>query len=450
MIWQTPWAWLGLASLLLPLLVHLFSRRHTRVLPFPSLRFLEPSRLLPTRQTRLSDVPLLLLRLLLLAVATAALAQPLWSPNARDTGVGVARVLIVDTAVVMDAAAHRALRQDLDQRAEGAQSVLRIPTANPSHALDGAAAWLSAQRGMHEVVVVSDFRATALDSLDLAALPRDIRLQLVRVGQRSASAPAADTAPGLTAPADGVYWSADLPTDMREAVIRAVRARGARVLRSEPVPTSIGAAARVVLVASPASDRLREWTRTAHALRTPWMGRTLLALAGDSMVITAGAALRVPDTVIAAPFVTIVRDAQQAPLVMAAAISDTAAAGAERLMILSRAPATSLASAALLLSASHALAAPQSADANAGMTELDSIASQTPNDARLAAWTRAPAAATIPAAATASAEAVRGASDGRWLWVVVLALLGIEAWLRRRIERRTESRAASRTQHGTA
>lgn len=180
------------------------------------------------------------------------------------------------------------------------------------------------------------------------------------------------------------------------------------------------------------------------------MGRTLLALAGDSMVITAGAALRVPDTVIAAPFVTIVRDAQQAPLVMAAAISDTAAAGAERLMILSRAPATSLASAALLLSASHALAAPQSADANAGMTELDRIASQTPNDARLAAWTRAPAAATIPAAATASAEAVRGASDGRWLWVVVLALLGIEAWLRRRIERRTESRAASRTQHGTA
>ena len=176
------------------------------------------------------------------------------------------------------------------------------------------------------------------------------------------------------------------------------------------------------------------------------MGRTLLALAGDSMVITAGAALRVPDTVIAAPFVTIVRDAQQAPLVMAAAISDTAAAGAERLMILSRAPATSLASAALLLSASHALAAPQSADANAGMTELDRIASQTPNDARLAAWTRAPAAATIPAAATA----VRGASDGRWLWVVVLALLGIEAWLRRRIERRTESRAASRTQHGTA
>jgi len=84
------------------------------------------------------------------------------------------------------------------------------------------------------------------------------------------------------------------------------------------------------------------------------------------------------------------------------------------------------------------------------MTELDSIASQTPNDARLAAWTRAPAAATIPAAATASADAVRGASDGRWLWVVVLALLGIEAWLRRRIERRTESRTASRTQHGTA
>ncbi|MCC6431285.1 MAG: BatA domain-containing protein [Gemmatimonadaceae bacterium] len=444
MIWQTPWAWLGLASLLLPLLVHLFSRRHTRVLPFPSLRFLEPSRLLPTRQTRLSDVPLLLLRLLLLAVATAALAQPLWSPNARDTGGGVARVLIVDTAVVMDAAAHRALRQDLDRRAEGAQSVLRIPTANPSHALDGAAAWLSAQRGVPEVVVISDFRATALDSLDLAALPRDIRLQLVRVGRRSASA--ADTAPGLAAPADGVYWSADLPTDMREAVIRAVRARGARVLRSEPVPPSAAAAARVVLVASPASDRLREWTRTAHALRTPWMGRTLLALAGDSMVITAGAALRVPDTVIAAPFVTIVRDAQQAPLVMAAAISDTAAAGAERLMILSRAPATSLASAALLLSASHALAAPQSADANAGMTELDRIASQTPNDARLAAWTRAPAAATIPAAATA----VRGASDGRWLWVVVLALLGIEAWLRRRIERRTESRAASRTQHGTA
>ncbi|MEQ1692983.1 MAG: BatA domain-containing protein, partial [Gemmatimonas sp.] len=97
MRWQNPMAWIGLLSLALPLLVHLFSRRPARVEPFPSLRFLDRSRLLPTRRTQLSDRLLLLVRSSILAVAVAALAQPLWRDSVGATSTSVARVIVIDT-----------------------------------------------------------------------------------------------------------------------------------------------------------------------------------------------------------------------------------------------------------------------------------------------------------------------------------------------------------------
>ena len=68
MRWQNPWAWIGLLTVALPVLVHLFSRRPARVEPFPSLRFLDVSRLLPTRRTRLTDRVLLLVRMAMVAM----------------------------------------------------------------------------------------------------------------------------------------------------------------------------------------------------------------------------------------------------------------------------------------------------------------------------------------------------------------------------------------------
>src|SRR5262245_39222827 len=98
MIWRNPWAWLGLTTLALPVLIHLLGRGHARVQPFPSLRFLERSKLLPTRRTRLHDVALLAVRVGILAAAVAALAQPfLRTGNRGATSTTVlARAILID------------------------------------------------------------------------------------------------------------------------------------------------------------------------------------------------------------------------------------------------------------------------------------------------------------------------------------------------------------------
>src|ERR1043166_6684007 len=103
MIWLNPWAWAGLVALALPIAIHLLGRGHARVHKFPTLRFLEASRLLPTRRTRVRDLLLLAVRIGILAAAVAALAQPLLlTPGLKqslDRGLG--RAVILDTSASM-------------------------------------------------------------------------------------------------------------------------------------------------------------------------------------------------------------------------------------------------------------------------------------------------------------------------------------------------------------
>lgn len=65
----------ALASLLLPLLVHLARRSEQRVVVFAALRWLQ-AKPQPRRKHRFDEIPLLLLRLLLLAVLALLLAEP--------------------------------------------------------------------------------------------------------------------------------------------------------------------------------------------------------------------------------------------------------------------------------------------------------------------------------------------------------------------------------------
>lgn len=65
----------ALASLLLPVLVHLARRSEQRVVVFAALRWLQ-ARPQPRRKHRLDEIPLLLLRLLMLAVLALLLAEP--------------------------------------------------------------------------------------------------------------------------------------------------------------------------------------------------------------------------------------------------------------------------------------------------------------------------------------------------------------------------------------
>lgn len=79
-----PAALAGLLALLLPLLIHLARREEHTPLPFAALRWLQ-LRARPQRRIRISEWPLLLLRMLLLALLVLLLAGPRLSGTDPDT-----------------------------------------------------------------------------------------------------------------------------------------------------------------------------------------------------------------------------------------------------------------------------------------------------------------------------------------------------------------------------
>src|SRR5437867_2669378 len=83
MIWLHPWAWLTLVSAAVPVLIHLLVHRRAERFPFPTLRFIQPTRLAAIRRRVLDDIPLLAVRASILAVAAAAFAGPLLVTPAR-------------------------------------------------------------------------------------------------------------------------------------------------------------------------------------------------------------------------------------------------------------------------------------------------------------------------------------------------------------------------------
>src|SRR5262245_45441621 len=84
MQWLQPIAWWGLAVLVLPVLIHLLVRQESRRFLFPSLRFLRTTGLASERRRLVTDLPLLIVRFLILATAVAALAAPLAITETRN------------------------------------------------------------------------------------------------------------------------------------------------------------------------------------------------------------------------------------------------------------------------------------------------------------------------------------------------------------------------------
>ena len=67
----------------LPVLAHMAYRRVTEKFYFPSLRFIRPSQIPRTGKRTPSDIPLLLLRILLFLILSALLADPYWKSEAK-------------------------------------------------------------------------------------------------------------------------------------------------------------------------------------------------------------------------------------------------------------------------------------------------------------------------------------------------------------------------------
>jgi len=429
MIWQNPWAWLGLGTLALPILIHLLGRGRARVLRFPSLRFVDATRPKPLERKRIHDPWLLAVRLAILAVAVMALAKPLVETRARKQASSSleARVVILDTSESVrrsmtggvDSARAAARRAEANVRA----GVL-VETPNPAQAIDGGVQWLARQPGKRTLVIVSDFQSGTIDSADVARVPRGVGIELVRLGMPRSDSLVALRGTSVTGDIDVHAVVVDGATDVDwrrasnpsphaarlemlggvadAAVIDAVR----RAALQRPVEAS-GDSAHGIAIVFPSYGQRAALARANEPL-TDWMIGVVLRLARDSTLAVAAA----NDSAIAqAPGgIVIARDARGAPSVVAAR-------DGTRLLLFENANTASVTSVALLSAAMRADAA------NSPAGEVDP---GTTPDATLATWQRV--AAPAPVSRTANAQ---DASDGRWLWMIVGLLLAVETWMRR-------------------
>jgi hypothetical protein len=87
----------GALAALVPLALHLIRRRPPSRAPLPTARFLSPDPRTAVRVGRPTDLLLLALRMLLLVLAAAAFARPVWCPAAKDT----ASVVLLDRGAGM-------------------------------------------------------------------------------------------------------------------------------------------------------------------------------------------------------------------------------------------------------------------------------------------------------------------------------------------------------------
>jgi hypothetical protein len=75
MNWLNPIALWGLTALIIPVIIHLWSKNKTKEIAFGSIRFLKESSTLQSKKIQFSELPLLLLRLMILGLLVMLLAK---------------------------------------------------------------------------------------------------------------------------------------------------------------------------------------------------------------------------------------------------------------------------------------------------------------------------------------------------------------------------------------
>lgn len=201
LFWLQPAAWWGLVALAIPILVHLLARHQGRRLPFPSLRFLRTTRLAALRRRIISDWPLLVVRILILAVAVGALAAPVFVSAARrhSWSLRVARaVVMVPESIGSQATNQEVARIAAEERSAAFVSAVFTPSRTIGDGLRDAAHWLEQQPpAAREVVVIGDLRHGSLAGADVDIVPPGMGLRFLPVAP-----PQADYSSQLRAFAD--------------------------------------------------------------------------------------------------------------------------------------------------------------------------------------------------------------------------------------------------------
>ena len=497
MIWIAPWALFGVLAVALPIVIHLLGRGRASTQRFPSLRFIERSRLLPTRRTRLHDLLLLLVRVAIVASAALALAQPYWRTATRRDAFEqtLARAIILDTSAsvrqVLSVDSARALAERL---ASDANVSVQLSSTNVSLSMPGAVAWLAQQSERRELMIVSDFQTGVIDAQSIARIPAEVGVRLLRVGTGANAAAGAQsveipietearfganvvtarvsTGPSAPRPAaTQALATRDIEWTVRDTVPRAPlvegRELGVRILAGALEQTRANAAlsaantlseaaagvdtSRAIVIVTPGYEQRSSLLATARVPASAWVLDAIARLSADVTLREA-----------AATKVRLVKSDETKGLVVTRSMDGSAVVtglesmigGRATLLLICDADAGALATATLVVAARNAIAPRRSL----GERDPSQIA-----DSVLRAWQRMPSAvlrptagatnfATVTNGSVVGASGVAGdatgdatggvagdatgdppgdASDGRWLWMVALALLALETWLRR-------------------
>ena len=439
MLWLNPIAWFALATAALPLLIHLLIQRRVERFPFPTLRFLQPTRLAAVRRHLLEDLPLLAVRIALLAAAAAALAGPLLVTAARRHAWDrrVVRAVVTDSGTASSAALQQTFAAE-DLRDGIRRAILWLDAAPPAR---------------REILVSSAFPIGSITAADVAAIPAGIGVRFERTGSlprtRTVAGGRVLTADGTrarevtldgertsvheTAANDRAAWPIAVVASKQDQGV--VDAATAAVLSQRVWAGPPDRRARVFLIERPESARGRadaaqgpaaEVARgsspaTGSVIVAAWMADAVSRIAADRDLRAAagGVAAGMADAgFAAAPWQTIAAAADGRPLVVASASTN-------EFFVVSAAPASDVVTPVLLRAIADAIAAPPDLQ----RAEVVPIA-----DAVLQRWSRPAAPVTSPRIDTVDGD------DRRWLWLAALLLMAVEMWIRR-------ARTADRADH---
>jgi hypothetical protein len=386
-IWLQPAAWWGVAAVALPLLIHLLARQRSRRLLFPSLKFLRASQVAALRRRAIADWPLLIVRVLMIVAATAACAAPVFLSADRraawDTRVARALVIVAGTEGA-DALAADEARSTVTHR---------VFTANiVSDALDDAVAWLGQQPpAAREIVVIGDLREGVLNERAVGRVPSFAGIRFLPVISQTRTADVELQTIAATA-AGAIEATRVMVTPELE------RTRARYSVSNAAVPP------RIRIDAAPADTPLAD-----AMLRAVLREGVVLDLARERQLAIAFEGAAAPR----AESLTPPRDAWMRDVLddnPAVRGGETNGALVVRVPMAVTSPAAAAITARVVASA---FAVPMTAH------EPRRIAPAT-----LARWSRSPGRS--PESATPVDE-----GDRRWLWGVVLVLLGVEHLIRR-------------------
>jgi hypothetical protein len=462
MLWLNPLALIALATVAAPVLIHILVQRRAEQFPFPTLRFLRPTRLAAIRRRMLDDLALLAVRAALIAAAVTALAGPLLvTRTRRDTwDRRVARAIITQEAGAELAPASAGIAPPIAEsqqaRIGGASSVNEgaplqrtFQTTVVSDGIRRALLWLeTAPPARREIVIASPFPIGSITAADVAAIPAGIGVRFERIGtlprERTVAAGRVLTSTGVSVrevtlrggetsvrdepavakpawPIAVVASTEDRP--VVDAAIAAVLTqhvwaappdRQAKVVlvgaTGEPSGVSPAVAGRAGVQAS--TPAVLAELAGASAIDRVWMGGAVARVARD--VDLGAAATRVTGGLAdprfsSPPWHTLTFSCDGRPLAAAARSSDT-------LLIASAAPAANLATPLLLRSIANAIA---------DIPDLQRTEVMPIGDAVLQRWSRPPAPSISPRPENVDQD------DRRWFWTAALALLVLETWFRR-------------------